>query len=153
MTDSIPKGFHSVTPFLMVDNVEELITFMENGLGATKVSALHQISGKIMHAQMKIGDSMLLVGDSMGKPTMPQSLYIYLDDTDSAHLRALEAGAVNIKMPEDQFYGDRNAGVQDKFGNMWWLATHIEDISDEDLQERAIEFEKNLAECQTSKSA
>ncbi len=91
-----------------------------------------------MHAQVKIGDSFVMMGEPMGEfQPMPASIYLYVEDTDATYQRALEAGATSIMEPADQFYGDRNAGVKDPFGNLWWIGTHIEDVSPEEIEKRA----------------
>ncbi len=145
MVQTTPQGFHSITPFFMAPDPDALVAFMQKGLGAELVSELRGENGKIWHAQLKIGDSMLMVGDAMDKPGEPLNLYIYLDDADEAYRRALDAGAQSIMAPADQFYGDRNAGVKDPFGNSWWFATHIEDVGEAEMKKRARAFEKNMA--------
>lgn len=91
-----------------------------------------------MHAEVKIGDSVIMMGEPMGdfKP-MPGSIYLYVKDTDATYRKAIQAGAVSIMEPADQFYGDRSAGVKDPLGNFWWIATHIEDVPPEELARRA----------------
>ena len=95
-------------------------------------------NGKIAHAEVVLGDSVLMLSD---KPphleAMPASLYLYVDDTDARYKRALETGGTSVMEPADQFYGDRNAGVKDPTGNLWWIATHIEDVSPDELARRA----------------
>jgi PhnB protein len=145
MVQAIPQGFNSVTPFFMSKDADGLVAFMKKGLGAEEIFVLKQQNGKVAHAQMKIGDSMVMVGDSMEKPALPLCMYIYSHDADAAYRRALEAGATSIMEPADQFYGDRNGGVEDASGNIWWFATHIEDVSEDELRKRAKMFEKKAA--------
>jgi PhnB protein len=142
MVQVTPKGFHSVTPFFMASDPDKFVEFLKKGVGAQVVSELRGQNGKIMHAQIKIGDSMIMLGDAMGNKTDPMAMYIYLDKPDEAYQRALDAGATSITEPSDQFYGDRNAGVKDPFGNTWWFARHIEDVADDEMKKRAREFEK-----------
>jgi PhnB protein len=95
----------------------------------------------VMHAQLKIGDSMVMISDAMDKyPAMPTSLYLYVKDTDAAYRSAIKAGGVSIMEPMTQFYGDRNAGVKDPAGNQWWVATHIEDLTPQEVERRQKEF-------------
>jgi uncharacterized glyoxalase superfamily protein PhnB len=91
-----------------------------------------------MHAEVTIGDSVIMMGEPMGefKP-MPCMIYVYVEDTDAVYKQALKAGATSVMEPADQFYGDRNAGVKDMAGNLWWIATHVEDVAPEELEKRA----------------
>jgi uncharacterized glyoxalase superfamily protein PhnB len=99
---------------------------------------MHQPDGSIMHAEVRIGDSVVMLADAAPKDsTFPAMIHLYIEDTDAAYRRALDAGAISLREPADQFYGDRSGGVKDRFGNHWWLATHIEDVSPEELQRRA----------------
>lgn len=134
----IPDGFHSLTPYLVVDGANKLIDFVKEAFGAEEIHRSSMPDGRVMHAQVRIGDSFLMMGQSGGehKP-MPAMLYYYVDDTDAAYQRALAAGGVSIMEPADQFYGDRNAGIRDPFGNQWWIATHVEDVAPEELETRA----------------
>ena len=91
----------------------------------------------IQHARVRVGDSPIMMGEPVGDITpMPATLYVYVDDPDAAYERALKAGAISVRAPADQFYGDRNAGVQDASGNQWWMAAHKEDVSPEELANR-----------------
>lgn len=139
--DYIAEGFGSVTPFIIVDNANELLVFMREALGAKEVKTLYHQDGTLWHAQMQIGDSMIMVGDAMRKTALPGAIFLYVDDADAFYQRALKAGAQSLSEPADQFYGDRVAGVTDRFGNTWWFATHQQDIPAEELERRAQEFE------------
>jgi uncharacterized glyoxalase superfamily protein PhnB len=134
----IPEGYHTVTPYLVVPDVACLIDFLVQAFGAKETHRMSRPDGSIGHAEVKIGDSAVMMGQSndQWKP-MPGSIYLYVDDTDATYRRALEAGATSLMEPADQFYGDRNAGVQDPTGNMWWIATHKEDVAPEELARRA----------------
>lgn len=145
MTKAIPDGFHSVTPFFMSKDVDGLTRFLEQAFDAKVTHSLKQKDNKTMHAQVLIGNSMILIGDSMGKDAQPMNIYIYTKDADAMYKKAVAAGGESIQQPADQFYGDRNGGIKDKFGNTWWVATHIEDVSDNEMQKRASEFEKKCA--------
>lgn len=133
---AIPEGFHSVTPYLLVKDGAKLIEFVERAFGAEQVERLEDPDGTVRHAQVKIGDSFVMLGTPQGEP-MPSSLYLYVPDCDAVYAQALAAGATSIMEPADQFYGDRGAGVTDPCGNLWWIGTHIEDVSHEELQRRA----------------
>ncbi len=134
----IPDGFHTVTPYLLVAGVPKLIEFLKKAFGGEETECLAMEDGTVMHAQVKIGDSIIMLGDPRGRcEPMPMSLYLYVPDTDAVYQRAIEAGGESVMEPADQFYGDRNAGVKDPVGNTWWIATHIEDVSPEELRKRA----------------
>jgi PhnB protein len=134
----IPDGYHTVTPYLIVSRVSSLIDFLKQVFDAEERERIQMPDGRIMHAEVRIGDSVVMMGEAAdSQAAMPAMLHIYLEDADAAYRRALAAGATSLREPEDQFYGDRTAGVQDAFGNQWWLATHIEDVSAEEMQRRA----------------
>jgi len=138
MVDFIPKGFHTVTPYLCVEGVNQLIEFLKAAFDATAVKACNTApDGTILHAEFKIGDSYLMLGEAKGayRPA-PANMYLYVPNTDKVYKQALAAGATSVIEPADQFYGDRNAGVKDASGNIWWIATHIEDVSDEEMERR-----------------
>jgi PhnB protein len=140
----IPDGYHTVTPYLTVRGVARLIDFLKQSFGA--VETLHpmkQPDGRIMHAEVRIGDSIVMMGEPADDSTlMPGAIHLYVDDADTTYRRALQSGATSIREPEDQFYGDRSAGVKDPSGNIWWIATHKEDISPQELARRAGAFTK-----------
>ncbi len=134
----IPDGFHSVSAYLLVSGVPRLIDFLKNGFNAEVTEYMDMPDGTVMHAQVKIGDSFVMMGDPRGtcEPTLA-SLYLYVPDTDAVYQQALKAGATSVMEPADQFYGDRNAGVKDPVGNTWWIATHIEDVPPDEIRKRA----------------
>jgi PhnB protein len=134
----IPDGYHSVTPYLVVQGVPKLLDFLRQAFGAQEVFRMARPDGTIMHAEIRIGDSVVMMGEPMGDMApMPGSLYLYVNDTDAIYQRALQAGATSVMEPMDQFYGDRSAGVKDAVGNHWWIATHKEDVPPEELAKRA----------------
>jgi len=138
MVKPIPDGYHSLTPFLIVEGAPALIDFAKQAFGAEETFRMPRPGGQIMHAEMRIGDSMMMLSDaSPENPPMPAMIHLYVEDADAIYKRALQAGASSIREPADQFYGDRSAGVKDKFGNQWWLATHIEDVPPEEMEKRA----------------
>lgn len=135
----VPAGFQTVTPYLTVADARAEIEFLKQAFGATTTETLHQDSdGSIRHAELKIGNSMIMLGQARDqwKPR-PAGFYLYVSDCDGTYKRAMQAGAKSIMEPADQFYGDRNAGVEDAAGNHWWIATHIEDVSPEEMQRRS----------------
>jgi PhnB protein len=140
----IPDGFHTITPYVIVDGAEKLITFMREAFGAQfHHEPTKRPDGSIMHASLKIGDSMLMIADSSEHAkASPVMLYLYVPNVDAAYQRALKAGATSVMEPADQFYGDRGAGVKDAAGNQWFLGTHIEDVSPAELKKRSADFFK-----------
>ena len=144
----IPKGFHTVTPYLIVEGAKKTISFMEQALGAQHDhEPTLRPDGTVMHATLKIGDSMVMISDASEQvKAMPVMLYLYVPDVDAAYQRAIKAGATSIMEPADQFYGDRSGGVKDAAGNSWFFGTHIEDVSPAELKKRAEEsFKKQKA--------
>jgi len=134
----IPDGYHSVTPYLTVQGVAKLIDFLKQAFAAQEIERMTRPDGAIGHAEVKIGDSIVMMGEAGGeRKPMPGAIYLYVNDTDATYKRALQAGAVSTMEPMDQFYGDRSAGVKDPSGNQWWIATHKEDFSREELAKRA----------------
>ena len=152
----IPQGYHSVTPYLIVDGAAEAIRFYGEAFGAAEVLRMPiGDSGKLAHAEVRIGDSHVMISDewpdmgmlgpkSRGGAT--SSLMIYLEDVDSAFERAIAAGCTAERPPEDQFWGDRMGTVVDPFGHRWSLATHIEDLSEEETQRRMAEWLESVSE-------
>jgi len=134
---AIPKGYHSVTPYLMIGGAARLIDFLKQAFDATETERFSGPDGSIMHAEVKIGDSVVMLGEPRDESQrMPGSIYLYVKDTDECYRRALQAGASSMMEPADQFYGDRSAGVKDPTGNVWWIATHIEDVPPEEMKRR-----------------
>jgi PhnB protein len=125
-----PEGLRSVTTFLHPHGAPQLIEFLERAFGAEQVSRDESPDGIIHHATVKIGDSMIEMGEAHGPwQPMPTTFFLYVDDVDAWYRRAVEAGAASQSEPADQPYGDRLAGVTDPFDNVWYLATHISDVS------------------------
>lgn len=140
---AIPEGYHTVTPYLTVQGAATLIDFLKQAFDATEIHRTTRPDGAIGHAEVRIGDSVVMMAESRGewKP-MPGAIYLYVNNTDATYKRALQAGATSLMEPADQFYGDRSAGVKDPVGNHWWIATHKEDIAPEELARRAEDFMK-----------
>ncbi len=139
----IPDGFHTVTPYLVVQGAAKELDFLKGAFEAKELFRMPQPDGTIMHAEVKIGDSIVMMGEARGqhKP-MPCSLYLYVTDADAVYKRALQAGATSTMEPANQFYGDRTAGVRDPAGNQWMIGTHKEDVSPEELRKRAAALQK-----------
>ena len=133
----IPDGFHAVTPYLLVQDAAKLIAFLEQAFGARETERTSRPDGGVMHAQVQIGDSMVMMGEPTDHPAQPASLYLYVQDVDATYARALAAGANAVSPPADQFYGDRSGGITDPAGNTWWIATHIEDVPPDEIARRA----------------
>jgi len=135
---AMPDGDHSVTPYLVVPGVATLLDFLTQAFEAHELHRLPRPDGTIMHAEVRIGDSRVMLGEPMGDaPTMLGALYLYVHDVDAVYTRALHAGATSTSAPADQFYGDRSAGLKDPVGNQWWIATHQEDVPPEEIAKRA----------------
>ena len=132
----IPDGYHTITPYLHVEQGQKLIDFLAKVFGAKEIFRSSTPDGRIQHCELQVGDSRLMLAEPSDpwKP-MPCALYLYIPDVDAAYLRALNAGATSLEKPADKPYGDRNAGVQDFAGNLWWMGTHIKDVSHEELSQ------------------
>lgn len=139
----IPDGYNTITPYLVSRDANALVTFITEAFSATVLEEIRNAEGQINHAELRIGNSMIMVG---GKPDAEESnamLYLYVEDVDKQYQQALEAGAVTIMPPTNMFYGDRNAGVKDAMGNKWWIATRIENLTQDELSKRAKEAHAN----------
>ncbi len=152
MPKTIPEGFHSVTPALVVRDAAQAIEYYKRAFGATEVSRLEAPGGKIGHAELKIGDSRIMLADEfpMG-PRAPQSLggttvslHIYVQDVDQAFTRAVQAGGKSEMQPQDMFWGDRYGKLTDPFGHSWGLATHIKDVTEQDMKKGMEEMFKQM---------
>ena len=124
MADYKPAGFHTLTPYLVVEGADRLLKFLKDAFGAEELSTHRKEDQSIMHCEMRIGDSIVEMGQAGDKWTpMPASLHLYVPDTDATYHKAIAAGAESLTEPEDAPYGDRTAGVKDPSGNHWFLAT------------------------------
>ena len=133
----IPKGFHTITPNIIVDDAEKAVEFLKNGLGATESYRLNTSSGKITHCELRIGDSVLNLGESMeGWPARGLVAQIYVEDSDALFKRAVDAGATVIMPMTDMFYGSREGRLADPVGNVWTIATLKEEVAPEEMQRR-----------------
>lgn len=143
----IPQGFHTITPYLVIKGAAQAIEYYKKVFGATELVRMNGPDGKVGHAELQIGDSRLMLADEnpqMGQGhasattigSSPVSLYVYLPNVDDVIARASAAGAKVLRPAEDQFYGDRSGFIQDPFGHLWGVATHIEDVSPNEMKER-----------------
>jgi PhnB protein len=128
----IPDGYHTVTPRLFAPDADKLVEFLKRAFGATE----RPRADKRSPAEMMIGNSMVIVSSAGQRAAMPAFLYLYVPDADDAYRRALEAGAKSLEAPQDTHYGDRRAMVEDPCGNIWQIATHVEDVSPEEIARR-----------------
>jgi uncharacterized glyoxalase superfamily protein PhnB len=123
----IPEGFHTVTPYFVVRDGMAFLAFLKDGLGAEEIAMYKDGEGRIMHAQVRLGDSMLEFGEAGGEwGPMKLNLHVYVPDADAAFRRAMAAGAKSLRDPRTEAYGERSAGIEDPAGNIWWLATRVE---------------------------
>ena len=142
----IPEGCHAITPYLTVSDAGALVDFLKRAFGAVERARIVRPDGTILHAQVRIGDSLVMIGEPQGvwKPRVSM-LYHYVADVDATYKQALAAGAQSVVEPADMFYGDRHACVRDVSGNDWWIATHIEEVSLEEIQNRATTFYQKMS--------
>ena len=133
----IPDGYHSVTPVLTVQGAAKLIEFLKRAFGAEELLRVLGPGGAIMHAEVRIGNSIVMLTDAVREAPIPASIFLYVDDADAAYESALKAGATSLAEPAYMFWGDRFARVKDAAGNVWSIATHVRDVPPEELQERA----------------
>ena len=148
----IPEGYHSVTPYLCVDGAAEGIAFYKKAFGAKERMRMGAPGGKIAHAEITIGDSILMMADEFpemdfrspkARGGTPVTLHIYVKNVDQAFARAVEAGAT-VKQPvKNQFYGDRSGTLQDPYGHIWHLSTHVEELSMKEIMKRGEEAMKS----------
>jgi PhnB protein len=136
----IPDGQRTVTPYLIVRGASKLVEFLQKAFGAREKFRFNAPDGTIGHAELWIGDSIVMMADAGGpwKP-MQANINLAVEDCDATYRRAMEAGGKSLREPATQFYGDRSAGVEDPCGNYWWISTHVEDVSEEEMARRAKE--------------
>ena len=132
----IPKEYHAVTPSLTQEDAGKTIAFCKQAFGAKERMRLAGPNGKIMHAEIQIGDSILMLTDAVHHPAQPAGLFLYVLDVDKTFAKAMKAGAKQIMPPQDMFWGDRYAKLTDPFGHEWSLATHVEDVPPDELARR-----------------
>ena len=148
MANPIPDGYPRVMPYLIVDGAAAAIDFYSSVLGATERMRMPAPDGKVGHAELQLGDSLIMLADEFpdmdarGPKAMggtPVSLMVYVEDSDAVFDRAIEAGAKSLQPVEDKFYGDRSGRFEDPFGHRWDVATHVEDVPPDEMAKRAAE--------------
>jgi PhnB protein len=150
----VPEGYNTVTPYLAVPNATEAIDFYTRALGAKERTRMEGPGGSIMHAELELGDSLIMLSDPFPQASTktPKELggtsvnvFLYVEDTDAAYKQAIGAGATSLMEPDDMFWGDRFSSVEDPFGHTWTIATHIEDVSPDEMQKRSEEWQASIA--------
>lgn len=144
MTNPVPAGSSTVAPYLVVSEdsggAAGLIEFLQSAFDARERRRVPAPDGRITHAEVEIGGSVIMLADETEEfEAMANHVHVYVPDVDETHRRALEAGATSTRDPEDQFYGERSAEIDDPFGNWWTISTHIEDLSEDEARERTAE--------------
>ena len=143
-----PQRMQSVTPYLLVDNVQLLIDFAESVFGAQLDYKLDRPDGKIMHAEILLGDSRIMAGEPMGAfEAFPCALYVYVENCDAVYAKAIAYGCQDIMKPTTMTHaGERYGGVKDSNGNLWWIATHMEDVTPDEQRKRIAEMKEKWSE-------
>lgn len=140
---AIPEGYRSLQPYLIVKGAAQAIDFYKKVFGATEILRMPQPDGRVGHAEVRIGDSVLMLADEFPERGIhgpahyggaPMTLMFYTENCDGVYAKAMAAGAKSMREPADQFYGDRMAGVEDPFGFQWYIATHVKDVTPEEMQ-------------------
>jgi PhnB protein len=142
MPENPPEGYHALTPQTVVEDAQGMISFLVEVFEA-EVDMVFENEGLVMHAELLIGDSRLMLASaSEDFPAFPLLSVVFVDDVDATFAKAVEHGATPLRQPEDQFYGDRTGGVRDEEGNQWWISTHIEDVSEDEMRRRMTEMSR-----------
>jgi uncharacterized glyoxalase superfamily protein PhnB len=137
----VPDGYRSITPYLKLPNSGRLVEFLKEAFGAIERGRLTRPDGMLLHAEVVIGDSLVMIHEAPSHmEAKPSTLYMYVGDVDTTYERALNAGGTSVMAPHDMYYGDRVACVRDVSENDWWIATRLENASLEEIQERATDF-------------
>jgi len=148
----IPDGYHSVTPYMIVKGAAKAIDFYKNAFGATELMRFPGPNNTVMHAEIKIGDSVVMLADEhesgpyrspIAVGGTPVSLMVYVEDVDTVFNQAVSLGAKSTREVEEQFYGDRSGNLTDPFGHVWTIATHKEDVSSEEMERRMAALPKS----------
>lgn len=148
----VPDNYHTLTPYLLVNEVEQVIEFLKLAFDAQVNYVVRRPDGTINDAEVQIGDSLVLLGQPIASPLqlmeirpMPASLYVYVPNCDAVYKKAVDAGGLPVKVPSDMDHiSDRYCGVKDPGGNIWWIATHLEDLSVAEQERRFEEFARRL---------
>jgi PhnB protein len=140
---AIPEGYHSVQPYLHIRGAAQAIEFYKQAFGATEIMRMPLADGRLGHAEIRIGDSVVMLADEAPERGIhgpahyggaPMTLMFYTEDCDAIYQKAIGAGSKSLREPTDQFYGDRMAGIEDPFGFQWYIATHVKDLSPEEMK-------------------
>jgi PhnB protein len=143
---AVPEGFHTVTPYLIIKGAAAAIEYYKKALGAKERMCMTQPDGRVGHAEVQIGDSVVMLADEFPEMNVrspksiggsPVTIHLYVDDVDAVAKKAVAAGAKELTPVKDQFYGDRAGKFEDPFGHIWYISTHKEDLSPEEIQKRA----------------
>lgn len=150
----VPEGYHTLTPYLAVDDATAAIEFYQRAFGAKERVRMHGPDGMIAHAELEIGDSKVMLADPFPQAsTRPPkelggtsvSVFVYVENVDEVFQRAVDAGATATMEPDDQFWGDRFGSVTDPFGHSWQISTHVEDVPPEEMEKRSKEWMAQMA--------
>ncbi|HEX4067383.1 MAG TPA: VOC family protein [Acidobacteriaceae bacterium] len=140
---AIPDGYHSVQPYLQLKGAAAAIEFYKKAFGATEIMRMPGPDGRLGHAEIRIGDSVVMLADEHPERGIhgpahyggvPMTILLYMENCDGVYAKAIAAGAKSLREPADQFYGDRMVGVEDPFGFQWYIATHVKDVTPEEMQ-------------------
>lgn len=141
MPQNPPEGYPTVMPYLLYEDSDDALEFLVNAFGFTEKLRMKDDGGRVSHAEVQMNDGVIMLGTPPGDYKNPaklggktQSVYVYVDDVDAHYDRAKQAGAKIVREPEDQVYGDRNYGVEDREGHEWYFGTHVRDVSLEEMQ-------------------
>ncbi len=138
-----PAGYHTITPYLTVADVDASLAFVKTVFDGTVTERVEGKDGAVAHAEIKVGDSIVMFGCAKETSDLKAMLYVYVADADARYQAALEAGATSVMEPRETYYGDRNAAVADADGHQWWIAQRVETLSQEELRKRAREAAEN----------
>lgn len=139
----IPEGYHTITPYISVKGAAEFIELTKKVFEAKELYRMSYDDGRVMHAEVKIGDSVIMLSESTDKNPPSNILFnLYVENVDDIYKQAVSAGCTSLQEPTLQFYGDKAGGVKDKFGIQWWISTHVEDVSPEEMKKREEEWKK-----------
>jgi PhnB protein len=150
----VPEGYHTITPYLAVEDASTAIDFYQRAFGAKEAVRMSGPGDSIMHAELEIGDSKVMLSDPFPQAsTKPPkelggtsvSILVYVDKIDELYKQAIDAGATSLMEPDDMFWGDRMSSVQDPFGHSWTIMTHVEDVSPEQMEERSKQWQEQMA--------
>ena len=153
-TQPVPEGYHTLTPYLAVDDAAAAIEYYQRAFGAKESVRMEGPDGKIGHAELEIGDSRVMIADPFPQSSTrpPKELggttanvFMYAENVDEVLQQAIDAGATMLMPPEDMFWGDRMGSITDPFGHVWNIATHVEDVPEEEMGERAKKWQEELA--------